>query len=259
MSPAAPPRRVSLIAAVASLFACALTTAGCDSRDDAAKAQVSAVPAVKPGDGVVRGTVTFAGTAPEMAEIANVPCHDGAPPLKEETVVVDPATKGLANVVVYLKGVRASEGVTTDKTPPPPVLDQVHCRYTPHVVAVEAGRPLVVRSSDDAMHNVHYAPAGNPAANFGMTGPGQEKTVTFAKPELAVRVKCDVHPWMTAYVAVMGNPWFAVTDAHGKFEVSHLPAGTYTLAAWHERYGEVTRQVTVGDGTGGDVAFEYKP
>ena len=236
--------------------ACGFAITGCGGESSTPQA-VNTDPATKPGDGVARGVVTFAGTAPEMAEIANVPCHDGAPPLKEETVVVDPATKGLANVVVYLKGVRASEPVPTGPSSKPPVLDQVHCRYTPHVVAVEAGKPLVVRSSDDALHNVHYTPAANPAANFGMTAAGQERTVTFARPELAVRVKCDVHPWMTGYVAVIGNPWFAVTDAQGKFELKHLPAGTYTLAAWHERYGEITQELTVG--TSGDVAFEYKP
>jgi len=206
------------------------------------------------GTGSIRGTVKFIGTPPPRAEIPNQPCHEGAGTLKDETVVVN-SNGTLANVVLSLTGVAPSDGVDRDAA----LLDQVNCRYVPHVVAVQVNQKLTIRSSDPkTLHNVHYNPSNNPAGNFGMTQAGAERQVSFHNPEY-FRVKCDVHPWMTGYVAVFDHPFFAVSsETDGSFEIKKIPAGHYTLTAWHEQYGKVEQPVDVTENQAIDVTLEYK-
>ena len=236
-------------AALATTLLLLLLCAGCDG-EKAASAPLPTEPVV--GNGVVRGKVAFVGKAPERKPIANEPCHADAEPILEETVVVnDNGT--LRNVLVHLVGAPRFSGAGRE----PAVLDQVSCRYEPHVVGVQAGQTLRIKSSDPTIHNVHYTPDDNAPANFGMTQAGQTKDVTFDKAEI-FRVKCDVHPWMTAYVGVFDNPFFAATGDAGTFELAAIPAGTYTLVAWHEQLGRQEQTVTVEDGKPLDVTFEYK-
>jgi hypothetical protein len=230
----------------------ALNGCGQAASDSAATAD-PALTKIQAGQAILRGKVTFAGTAPVMKDVPNEPCHEGAKPFKEESVVVN-ANGTLRNVFVYLKNVSADPLPNT----PPPVLDQVGCRYVPHVVAVQAGQPLTIRSSDPAIHNVHYSPQKNKANNLNMTSPGSEQQVKFDQPEF-VRFKCDIHPWMNAYAGVFPHPFFAVTGDDGSFELKHLPAGSYTLVAWHERFGELEQTITVGDAPRADVTFTYAP
>jgi hypothetical protein len=224
---------------VITLVACGIV--GCDRGSEAktAAAPVKKIEEVR-GSGVIRGRVTLDGTPPVMATIANQPCHDGAEPLREETVMVG-GGGGLANVFVYVEGLPRVDGSPL----PAAMLDQVNCRYVPHALGVTAGQPLRIRSSDPTIHNVHYAPARNQARNFGMTRAGDERTVTLTEPGEFIRVKCDVHPWMSATIGVFDNPFFAVTDENGKFEIRDLPPGDYKLIAWHERYGALEQNVNV--------------
>ena len=228
---------------------------GCDNDVSSAKRSDVAPPRVqvKTGHGVVRGVVKFDGVPPKMATIANQPCHTGAPELEEETVIVGDGG-AMMNVFVYVEGAGSGDGSQRQ----PATLDQVHCRYVPHVVGVQVAQPLVVRSSDDTLHNVRYAPDRGAAANFGLTRPGDERRVKFDAAEF-VRVKCDVHPWMTAYVGVFDNPFFAASGVDGHFEIKDLPAGHYTLVAWHEVYGRREQPLTIADETKPvDVTFRYK-
>lgn len=195
-------------------------------------------PSVPAGKGVIVGTVTLAGPAPVMREIPNSACHAGGALLKDETVVADGAGR-LANVVVAIEN-----GPNVDVPSEPVVLDQANCRFSPHVVAVRTGQTLRVRSSDATLHNVHGMARLNPEFNLAMPAAGATKDLAFERPE-TFRVKCDVHPWMTGYIAVIDNPLFAVTDERGHFEIKNVPPGTYTLTAWHERYGVTKTQVTV--------------
>lgn len=195
----------------------------------------------------------FIGTAPKRAQIANKPCHEGAQALLDETVVVN-ENGMLANVLVYLADAPASDGSKRE----PALLDQKDCRYVPHVVGVQVGQTLRIKSSDPTLHNVHYIPSRNRPANFGLTQVGAEKAVTFDAAEF-VRVKCDVHPWMTAYIGVFDSPFFGATDeTDGAFEIARVPAGTFRLVAWHEQYGNVEQSVTVKENEVVDVTFEYK-
>jgi hypothetical protein len=232
-----------------AIFA-ALLLFGCDEKKSAPSAPKPPAPT---GHGIIRGVVHFIGNPPVMPEIPNHPCHDGASSIHEETAVVS-ATGGLANVIVYLQDVPPGDGSAN----PPATLDQRDCHYIPHVLAVQINQPLIVRSSDPTMHNVHYSSDRNGAANFAETQVGASKAISFAEPELPIRIKCDVHPWMTAYVGVFPTPCFAVTDESGKFEISRIPAGTYTLCAWQEKYGTLSQKIVVSDNAAGEAAFDYK-
>ena len=238
-----------------SLVVGSVSLVGCDNDASSAKGSDAAPQRVqlKTGTGIVRGVVKFDGVPPKMATIANRPCHAAAKEIEEETVIVGDGG-AMMNVFVFVEGAGTGDGGKRE----PAVLDQVHCRYVPHVVGVQVGQTLNVRSSDDTLHNVHYKPDRNAAGNFGMTRAGAERQVTFAAPEF-IRVKCDVHPWMTAYVGVFDTPFFAATGVDGTFEIKGLPAGEYTLVAWHELYGRQQQPLTVADETKPvEATFRYK-
>jgi hypothetical protein len=224
------------------LLLCLLLTlpVGCGKEDALGVRRVA--PESARGDATVDGRVLLTGTPPPVRPIDNQPCHDHAKPIEDETVLVGPSG-GLRNVFVYLEGGPSVDGSTLL----PAVLDQVDCRYVPHVVGVVAHQPLIVRSSDPAYHNTHYTPARNPAANFGLKQAGHQKTVSFPAPEI-FHVRCDVHPWMSAYIGVFDNPLFAVTDADGAFAIGSVPSGDYTLVAWHELYGQQRYPIRVEGG-----------
>ena len=138
------------------------------------------------------------------------------------------------------------------------LLDQKDCQYVPHVLGVQIGQPLEIRSSDPTMHNVHFVPDNNAPGNYGMTQAGDERKVTFDNADI-IRFKCDVHPWMTAYVGVFDNPFFAVSANDGSFEIAKVPAGSYKLVAWQEQLGTIERDVVLTSDQPIDVNFEFKP
>ena len=206
------------------------------------------------GTATIRGIVKFTGEPPKRDAIANQPCHAGAKPLLDEKVVVN-ENKTLANVFVYLASASASDGSDREAA----VLDQVSCQYVPHAIGVQVGQTLRIKSSDPTMHNVHYDPKANTPANFGQTVVGAEKAVRFENAEF-IRVRCDVHPWMAAYIGVFDSPFFGVTNAtDGSFEIAKVPAGKYVLTAWHEQYGKLEQSIEVKTGEVVRGEFEFKP
>lgn len=140
----------------------------------------------------------------------------------------------------------------------PAVLNQVGCRYDPHVVGVMVGQELLIRNSDDLLHNIHALPFENKEFNFGQPSKGMEEKKAFTKQEVMVKVKCDVHPWMSAWVGVVDHPCFSVTDAAGKFEIKGVPPGKYTVEVWQEKYKSVTAEVEVKAGAAAAANFEMK-
>ena len=223
---------------------------GCDAPD--AVESPGAPPRVVTGRGVIRGAVRFAGPLPE-AKTSRVQCNDGQVDVPDESAVVN-GNGTLRNVFVYLEGAPASaDGARRDVA----MLDQVNCRYVPHALGVQVGQTLRVRSSDPTLHNVHALSQANRAFNLSMTRAGDEKAVTFTTHEF-VPVRCDVHPWMLAYVGVFENPWFAVSDDSGAFAIKDVPEGSFKLVAWHERYGRLEQDVRVGNDRPLDVTFEYR-
>jgi len=165
---------------------------------------------------------------------------------------------GLGNVFVYVK-----EGAKAAPAPAGkgPTLDQVGCQYTPYVMGVQAGQHFDVKNSDPVLHNVHTLPKseGNKEKNVGQPVKGQVNDFVFDSPEVLVKFKCDVHAWMFAYVGVVPHPYFAVTDEEGNFKISGLPAGDYTIEAFHLKAGAKTEKVTIKGDEAKTLEFTMEP
>jgi Carboxypeptidase regulatory-like domain len=212
------------------------------------------------GANSVKGSVTLAGTPPKPATIkmdADPFCktqHATAP--TAESVVTN-ADGTLRNVFVYVKS-----GLPAGQTYAPPaepaVLDQKGCTYIPHVQGVMVGQKLQILNSDGTLHNIHSLAKNSPQFNVGMPTAGMKISQEFKAEELMVRVKCDVHPWMETWIGVLNHPFFAVSGDGGAFEIKNLPAGTYTIEAWHEKFGAQTQTVTVTDGQPAEVSFTFQ-
>jgi plastocyanin len=209
------------------------------------------------------GVVTFKGTPPAEKEITPIMDNaDCAVSYKTTPTthfyVVGPKGE-LADVVVSLKGVT---GKSTGASAPPVVIDQKGCLYTPTIVAVQTGQKVVVKNSDNCIHNVHTKPAadGNQEANDVQMPGGADLTYTFAKPEPFLKFQCDVHPWMFAWVTVIDSPYFCVSDKDGKFVIKNVPPGKYTVEAAHRKLGAQTQEIEVADKnvTVNFPAFEVK-
>ena len=212
------------------------------------------------GPGSITGKVSFDGEPPVRTAIkmaADPNCKPGPESLSETQIVS--ADRGLKNVFIYVKD---GLGNAVYETPTTPIsLDQVGCRYEPHVFGVFVGQPVEIKNSDPTLHNVHAIPKNNEEFNFGQQ---DEKapvvTKTFTKPEIGVSFRCDVHGWMRSYANVVTHPFFAVSKEDGSFEIKGLAPGTYTIEAWHERLGTQTQQVTISDSAPATMAaFTFKP
>ena len=205
--------------------------------------------------GTVAGKVSFTGTAPKMNKIdlgADAVCaslHQEA--IRDQSVIVN-GNGTLKNAVVYVK-----KGLEEYSIPAPaqtPTLNQVGCRYEPHVLVMTPG-VLKIQSSDKTMHNVNCQAKVNKPFNRAQPVPSTiEEKLT--KPEF-VPFKCDVHPWMRAYVAVIEHPIAALTGDEGSFKLDSLPAGTYTIEAWHEKFGTQEMTVTVETGKTAEANFTF--
>lgn len=196
----------------------------------------------------INGTVTYAGAVPNLKPLAmdaDPACakkHTG--PVPNEMLVLG-SGNAMGNIMVWVsKGLPAGKTWPAPKTPV--VLDQKGCQYHPHVMGIMVGQQYKILNSDGVLHNVHALPKINPAFNRAMPPTVKEASATFDKPEAVFQIKCDVHPWMNAYVGAFTHPFFSVTSTDGKYTLSGLDPGTYEITAWHERLGTQTATVTVG-------------
>jgi plastocyanin len=210
-------------------------------------AVVSLWPAVAGAASTITGTITYDGKVPTLRALsmdADPACakkHTG--PVQNEMLVLGSGNT-MANIMVWVsKGLPAGKTYPAPKTPV--TLDQKGCQYTPHVMGIMVGQPYKILNSDGVLHNIHTRPTVNPAFNKGMPATLKETSTTFAKPEAVFHIKCDVHPWMSAYVAVYTHPFYSVTGKDGKFSIAGLDPGTYEITAWHEKLGTQTASVTV--------------
>lgn len=208
----------------------------------------------------IKGSVKFDGAAPKAKKIkveADPKCaemHADHPLMSQEVVVGE--NGALRYVFVYVK---SGIDKVYDAPATPVVIDQKGCHYEPHMFGMIAKQKLIIRNSDPTLHNIHALPIINKEFNIGQPNQGMETAKTFTQPEVMVKFKCDVHPWMSAYVGVMTNPFFAVSDEKGSFSIKGLPAGEYEIEAWHEKYGKQTAKVKVGDGESKEASFSFKP
>ncbi len=236
-------------------------------------------------EGTVTGKISLNGDAPaaqpiDMGQDAN--CAKNNPDPKTETVVAKDGK--LANVFVYIKEGTTADGkkiadYSFDTPAAEVVLDQKGCHYIPHVLGMQPNQKLKVTNSDPTGHNIHALPkagGGNEEWNESQPSGAGPINKTFKRSEILVPVKCNQHPWMKAYIGVVKHPFFAVSKEDGTFEIKGVPAGTYTVVAWHEKGSEKTAQVTVpakgnvtsdftfdasamAQGTGGSSSLEMVP
>lgn len=241
---------------------CALTlTAACSAPPPSAPPPPPGKPVDQATAGSISGRVTFSGTPPP-AEILNVgtdsACVKGAGPNPQSDAVLIGADGALRNAFVWIK-----DGLDPGYSFPVPAttakLDQKDCHYSPRVLGLMAGQSIEIKNSDPTLHNVHALPKVNQEFNKSTPVQGSSMTTTFTVPEVMVRFMCNVHGWMAAYVGVTPHPYFAVTDASGAFELKGVPPGTYTVEAWHEKFGTRTAQITVTDRQAQTVSFAFAP
>jgi hypothetical protein len=244
------------------------TLAGCSSQQpatDNTKKQQATVKLDPATFATLSGIVHFSGTVPKAKRInmSEDPACKGQN--EDESLVVRDGR--LANVVVYVKSglpntgwikfTRFARRSDEDPDPTSGIILQKGCRYVPHVVAVTTAEKVRIENDDPTTHNIHPMPRANKEWNASQS-PGAEPLVkTFDHPELMIPVKCNVHPWMRAYINVFNHPFYRVTREDGTFSFNDLPPGTYTIAAVHETLGEQTAQVTVGPKQKKDVDFTF--
>lgn len=209
-------------------------------------------------DGTISGTIKYEGAVPEARLI-----HMDADPIcyavnkgnvhSQSIILGDNNTLG--NVFVYIKS-----GLPNTHYPSPSavaIINQGGCNYSPHVIGVLVGQKVKFLNPDGTLHNVHAICKINPEFNASMPDFRKELTVSFDKPEFMFPVRCDVHPWMQAWMAVMQHPFFDVTGSEGTFEIKNIPAGTYVIEAWHERLESKTATVTIKDGEVQKLDFTF--
>ena len=208
--------------------------------------------------GTISGKADFDGTAGENPKIdmgADPVCKSLHPnDFFSERIVVN-SNGTLKNVFVYVK-----EGLKDKNFPAPDklaALDQKGCWYVPHVQGIQTAQKLQILNSDPTLHNVHVFAKKNQEFNLGMPIQGMKLEKTFSSPEVMIKMKCDVHPWMNGYLGVLDHPFFAVTDDQGAFKIENVPSGEYVVEAWHETYGTKTQTVVVSGDLPVETNFQF--
>ena len=258
-------KKFAALMLVASLF----VVAGCGSSDDddqyfanhgkggGSTGSASGGSSGPTGTASVSGKVTLTGKAAPNDVItfdADPVCKAQHASAGHNEVVLADAKGNLANVFVYVK-----DGAANYPAPSTPVtLLQKGCLYNPRVMGIQVNQPLIIMNGDQTLHNVHCMASINDAFNVGQPSQNMTSEKKFSKPEVLVKFKCDVHSWMHAAIGVVSNPFFAVTGTDGSFKINGLPAGSYTLVAVHEEFGESQpAQVTVKDGEAQTANFTF--
>jgi len=208
--------------------------------------------------GTIVGTITYDGAVPKFREIkmdADPIClSKHGEKVLPQTLVLGP-DKSMGNVFVRVKG-----GIFDDPFPVPvePItLTQEGCMYDPHVIGIMVGQPLQILNPDGTLHNVHALSKINPEFNLAMPKFRRETTKTFGEAEFMFPIKCDVHPWMSGWIAVMDHPYFDITGEDGEFRIESVPSGTFTVEAWHEKLGTLTESTLVSPGGESKINFTF--
>jgi len=197
-----------------------------------------------PPAGTISGKVTYTGTPPKMRPI-DMSKEPACVTQHPTPVMTQDVVTGVANsvryVVVYISAGDQGAPAATDTVR----YDQKGCLYIPHVAVMQVHQPLEIFNDDPHSHNIHPLARVNPEWNKSQPKGAPPIRAAWDQPEF-IPVKCNVHPWMHGYFAVLATPHFAVTDSSGNFSLAGLPPGTYTVTAWHERFGSQSEEVTVG-------------
>lgn len=207
----------------------------------------------------VTGKVLFGGKKPQRKKVEmdeDPQCaklHQSA--FFDEPVAVN-NNGTLANVFIYIK--QGLEGKKFEPPAAPMVIDQNGCWFTPRVFGIQVGQVLKVTNSDPLTHNIHPLAKINRDWNQSQP-PGAEPFIRrFTQPEVMIRVKCNIHSWMHAWIGAVDHPYFAVTGADGSFQLRDVPPGAYTIEAWQEELGKQEQQITLGPSAKSEILFNFK-
>jgi plastocyanin len=197
--------------------------------------------------GTITGQVRFEGTPPPMKEIrfgsfAECAAQHPGPVDSGDALVHDGLVQ---NAFVYIADGLGNRVFAIPETAVE--IDQRGCLYVPHVAGAQVGQLITFANGDPAIHNVHGTAAGAPGWNFVLSRRGAERQLRLMQPDVAVSLRCDLHPWMHGWLGVVDHPYFAVTGPDGAFRLANVPPGTYTVTAWHEKFGTRSQQVTVAE------------
>jgi plastocyanin len=258
------PTRSSFFALSLTALVCASLLAGCSNKEDelfgeAGEEGEGSVMKIDPATAAtVGGSVVFEGTAPTPTPLdmsADAVCSAGGTAAQGAGDAV--VTNGkLANVFVYVS--KGLEGKRFETPKEAVTLDQKGCRYHPHVLGLMVGQTLKIVNSDATVHNVHPTPKINKAFNVAQTSAGSTTDKTFDNEEVMIPISCDIHGWMRSYVGVLPHPFYSVSGTDGAFSLKGMPPGTYTITAWHEKFGQQTQQVTVAAKESKNITFTFK-
>jgi plastocyanin len=209
--------------------------------------------------GTLTGAIKFTGRKPARKPVdmsndpACVEAHHGKP--YDESEVVNP-NGTLANVFVYVK--TGLEGKQFPIPATPATIDQKGCWFNPRVLGIQVGQTLSVLNSDPVTHNIHPMAQINREWNHSQGAGDEPLARKFTKPEIMIRVKCNIHSWMHAFIGVLDHPYYAVSDSTGSFTIPNLPPGDYTLEAWHEKLGAQDQKITVSPSGKVTADFTFK-
>ena len=255
----APPRHICSVLRV-SFFFCLVLFAACSGvKPDASSAPAPAFFKIDPTTaGTIIGKIEFAGKNPPRKTVA----MDSDPQCAKlhSSAVSDDAIAAnngaLANVFVYIK--QGLEGKKFALPADPVVIDQKGCWFGPRVLGVQVGQTLKVTNSDPVTHNIHPLAQVNREWNQSQEPGAEALTRKFTQPEVMIRVKCNIHGWMHAWVGVVAHPYFAVTGTDGTFQLSNVPPGNYTIEVWQEELGKQEQQITLAPAGKSDIVFKFK-
>jgi len=248
------------------LFAAAVLAAGC-GKTDAPKQPAAEAPKpveyfhVDPATaGSITGSISYRGSKPAR-QVISMEAEEGCQkanagkPVYDEQLLVG-KNGGLISAFVYIQS-----GLENKKFEPVKeavVLDQRGCMFTPRVLGIRPAQPLDLKNGDSVSHNIHPMPVNNHEWNQEQPPHAADVQHRFARSEVMIPVKCNIHAWMHAWIGVVDHPYFAVTAADGKFEWKNVPPGDYTIAVWHEKLPEQKQQVHVAAAGSAAVNFTYR-
>jgi plastocyanin len=240
------------------LIACTVTytRSGEKSKESAAPVYFKVDPATA---GSLTGTVRFSGAKPTRKPVdmsgdpACAQAHHGK--AYDESIAVGPGG-ALANVFIYIKS--GLEDKKFESPAEPATIDQRGCWFYPRVLGIQAGQQFRVTNSDPVTHNIHPLAVVNREWNHSQGEGDPPLARKFIKPEVMIRVKCNIHSWMHAFIGVLDHPYFAVTGTDGAYSIKNIPPGNYVIEAWHETLGTQQRNIRVSNSGSIETAFTFK-